>query len=90
MSSYTTHKSSHREWHSAWGSARTLRRRRSSRGAPVHGLEVRVTTRDELTLMLRLAGFAVESVYGGFDSESFIAESDHLTVLARRGGPPPA
>lgn len=46
-------------------------------------LEIRTTTRDELTLMLRLAGFKVEAVYGGFDGEPFTAESDHLIVLAR-------
>ncbi len=47
-------------------------------------LEIRTTTRDELALMLRLAGFTVEEVYGGFDGEPFTAESDHLIVLARR------
>jgi SAM-dependent methyltransferase len=46
-------------------------------------LEIRTTTRDELTLMLRLSGFTVEEVYGGFDGEPFTAESDHLIVLAR-------
>jgi SAM-dependent methyltransferase len=49
-------------------------------------LEIRPTTRDELTLMLRLAGFAVEEVYGGFDGEPFTTESDHLIVLARKPG----
>ncbi|WP_053058003.1 class I SAM-dependent methyltransferase [Rubrobacter aplysinae] len=48
-------------------------------------LEIRPTTRDELSLMLRLADFTVEAVYGGFDGEPFTAESDHLVVLARRG-----
>jgi hypothetical protein len=48
-------------------------------------LEIRITTRDELTLMLRLAGFTVEAVYGGFEGEPFTAESDHLILLARRG-----
>ncbi len=48
-------------------------------------LEIRTTTRDELTLMLRLSGFTVEEVYGGFDGEPFTAESDHLILLARRG-----
>ena len=38
----------------------------------------------EVELMLRLAGFEVEAVYGGFEGESFIADSDHLIVLARR------
>lgn len=49
-------------------------------------LEIRPTTRDELTLMLRHAGFAVEEVYGGFDGEPFGAGSDHLVVLARKPG----
>jgi hypothetical protein len=34
--------------------------------------------------MLRLAGFEVEAVYGGFEGEPFAAGSDHLIVLARR------
>ena len=55
--------------------------RKSSRA---HDLEIRITTRDELLLMLRLAGFDVEAVYGGFDAEPFTADSDHLIVLARR------
>jgi len=46
-------------------------------------LTIRVTGRDELELMLRLAGFEVEAVYGGFEGEPFTAESDHLVVLAR-------
>ncbi len=49
-----------------------------------HDLVIRVTNRDELILMLRLAGFEVEAVYGGFGNEPFTAESDHLLVLARR------
>jgi SAM-dependent methyltransferase len=49
-------------------------------------LTIRLTGRDELTLMLRLAGFEVEAVYGGFEGETFTAESDHLVVLARRSG----
>jgi SAM-dependent methyltransferase len=49
-----------------------------------HDLTIRVTGRDELELMLRLAGFGVEAVYGGFDGEPFAAGSDHLIVLARR------
>ncbi len=48
-----------------------------------HDLAIRVTGRDELVLMLRLAGFEVEAVYGGFEGEPFTAESDHLVVLAR-------
>lgn len=49
-----------------------------------HDLTIRVTNRDEMILMLRLAGFEVEAVYGGFECESFTAESNHLVVLARR------
>lgn len=48
-----------------------------------HDLKIRVTARDELGLMLRLAGFEVEAVYGGFEGEPFTAESDYLIVLAR-------
>jgi hypothetical protein len=51
----------------------------------VHGLTIRVVGRGELELMLRLAGFEVEAVYGGFKGEPFAAESDHLIVLARKG-----
>lgn len=47
-------------------------------------LQIRPTTRDELTLMLRFAGFTVEEVYGGFDGEPFTNDSDHLIALARR------
>jgi SAM-dependent methyltransferase len=50
----------------------------------VHELTIRIVGRGELELMLRLAGFEVEAVYGGFEGESFIADSDHLIVLARR------
>ena len=56
----------------------TLRNRRA------HELEIRVTNRDELILMLRLAGFEVEAVYGGFVGEPFTSESDHLIVLVRK------
>ncbi len=48
-----------------------------------HDLTIRVTWRDELKLMLRLAGFEVEAVYGGFEGEPFAAGSEHLIVLAR-------
>jgi SAM-dependent methyltransferase len=50
-----------------------------------HDLTIRVVGRGELDLMLRLAGFEVEAVYGGFEGEPFAAESDHLIVLARNG-----
>ncbi len=49
-----------------------------------HDLDIRVTNRDELELMLRLCGFEVEVVYGGFDGEPFTSVSDHLILLARR------
>ncbi len=49
-----------------------------------HDLEIRITNRDELLLMLRLTDFDVEALYGGFDAEPFTAESDHLIVLARK------
>ena len=48
-----------------------------------HDLTIRVAGRDELGLMLRLAGFEVEAVYGGFEGETFTSGSDHLIVLAR-------
>jgi SAM-dependent methyltransferase len=48
-----------------------------------HDLTIRVTGRDELGLMLRLAGFEVEAVYGGFEGEPYASGSDHLIVLAR-------
>ena len=48
-----------------------------------HDLAIRVTGRDELILMLRLAGFEVEAVYGGFGGEPFEAGGDRLIVLAR-------
>lgn len=48
-----------------------------------HDLRIRLTNRDELLLMLRLAGLEAEAVYGGFDAEPFGPESDHLVVLAR-------
>jgi SAM-dependent methyltransferase len=53
-----------------------------TRGA--HDLTIRITTRDELDLMLRIAGFEIEAVYGDFEGEPFISASDHLIVLARR------
>ncbi len=49
-----------------------------------HDLTIRIIGRGELELMLRLAGFEIESVYGGFEGEPFTAGSDHLIVLARR------
>ncbi len=55
----------------------------AQKGRRAHDLAVRITNRDELLLMLRLAGFDVEAVYGGFDAEPFASGSDHLIVLAR-------
>lgn len=52
-------------------------------GRRAHELEIRVTGRDELLLMLRHAGFEVEAVYGGFEGEPFDTGSEHLIVLAR-------
>jgi SAM-dependent methyltransferase len=49
-----------------------------------HDLTIRIVGRDELLLMLRLAGFEVEEVYGGFEGEPFTSASDHLIVLARQ------
>ncbi len=46
-------------------------------------LTIRAIGRGELELMLQLAGFEVEAVYGGFEGELFTAESDHLIALAR-------
>jgi SAM-dependent methyltransferase len=48
-----------------------------------HDLAIRVTGRDELVLMLRLAGFEVEAVYGGFGGEPFDAGSERLILLSR-------
>lgn len=48
-----------------------------------HDLAIRIVGRDELLLMLRLSGFEVEAVYGGFEGEPFTSAIDHLVVLAR-------
>ncbi|MFL6009777.1 MAG: class I SAM-dependent methyltransferase [Rubrobacteraceae bacterium] len=68
-----------RLYYELYGASGALEERRA------HDLTIRVTWRDELGLMLRLAGFEVEAVYGGFEGEEFTAGSDHLIVLARRG-----
>jgi SAM-dependent methyltransferase len=60
-----------------------LYERQTLKNKRVHELTIRILGRGELELMLRLAGFEVEAVYGGFDGESFAAESDHLIALAR-------
>jgi SAM-dependent methyltransferase len=48
-----------------------------------HELTIAVVSRRELELMLRLAGFEGEAVYGGFEGEPFAAASEHLILLAR-------
>ena len=48
-----------------------------------HELTIAVVSRRDLELMLRLAAFEVEAVYGGFEGEPFAAASDHLILLAR-------
>lgn len=67
-----------RLFYELYGASGVLESRRA------HDLSIRVTARDELGLMLRMAGFEVEAVYGGFDGDPFESGSDHLIVLARR------
>jgi len=66
-----------RLFYELYGASGELEERRA------HDLTIRVTGRDELGLMLRLAGFEVEAVYGGFEGEPFTAGSDHLITLTR-------
>jgi SAM-dependent methyltransferase len=66
-----------RLFYELYGTSGKLRERR------VQDLTIRVTWRDELDLMLRLVGFEVEAVYGGFEGEPFTAASDHLVVITR-------
>ncbi len=68
-----------RLFYELYGSAGSVESRRR------HDLTIRIVGRGELELMLRLAGFEVEAVYGGFEGEPFTAASDHLIMLARRG-----
>jgi hypothetical protein len=68
-----------RLFYELYGVAAGLEERRA------HDLTIRVTWRDELGLMLQMAGFEVEAVYGGFKGEAFTEGSDHLIVLARSG-----
>jgi hypothetical protein len=49
-----------------------------------HDLTIRVVGLSELDLMLRLIGFEVEAIYGGFEGEPFTSTSDHLIALARK------
>jgi hypothetical protein len=68
-----------RLFYELYGASEELKARRA------HDLTIRVVGRGELELTLRLAGFEVEAVYGGFEGEPFAAESDYLIVLARNG-----
>jgi SAM-dependent methyltransferase len=67
-----------RLFYERYGPSGALKRRRA------HDLTIRVVGRGELELMLRLTGFEVEAVYGGFEGEPFNSTSDHLIVLARK------
>jgi SAM-dependent methyltransferase len=49
-----------------------------------YDLTIRIVGRGELDLMLQIAGFEIEAVYGGFEGEPFTSTSDHLVVLARK------
>ena len=66
-----------RLFYERYGTSGNLESRRA------HDLTIRIVGRDELLLMLRLSGFEVEEVYGGFDGEPFTSTSNHLIVLAR-------
>ena len=45
---------------------------------------LRFLWRSEAELMLRLAGFLVEDVWGDFDGSPYLSESEHLILLARK------
>ena len=45
------------------------------------------TPESELDLMMRLTGFEVEAVYGGFEGEPFSSTSDHLIILVSLSKP---
>jgi hypothetical protein len=47
-------------------------------------LTIRITNRDELLLMLKLAGFEAEEIYGDFEGGPFSSASDNLLALARK------
>ena len=49
-----------------------------------HDLTIRIANRDELLLMLMLAGFEAEEIYGDFEGEPFSPASDNLLALARK------
>ncbi|MCB0051237.1 MAG: hypothetical protein KDE24_17015, partial [Caldilinea sp.] len=45
---------------------------------------LRFLWRSEAELMLRLAGFVVEDVWGDFDGSPYSSESEHLILLAQK------
>jgi len=47
-------------------------------------LTIRITNRDELLLVLKLAGFEAEEIYGDFEGGPFSSASDNLVALARK------
>jgi SAM-dependent methyltransferase len=67
-----------RLFYERYNASGTLENRRT------HDLTIRIVGLGELDLMLRLTGFEVEAVYGGFEGEPFTPTSDHLIVLARK------
>ena len=67
-----------RLFYERYGASGALESRRA------HDLAIRVVGLSELDLMMRLTGFEVEAVYGGFEGEPFTSTSDHLIVLARK------
>lgn len=67
-----------RLFYDRYGASGTLEIRRS------HDLTIRIVGCGELLLMLRLTGFEIEALYGGFEGEPFTSASDHLIVLARK------
>jgi hypothetical protein len=67
-----------RLFYELYGASGALEERRA------HDLSIRIVGSGELELLLRLAGFEVEALYGGFEGEPFTAESDHLIALARK------
>jgi SAM-dependent methyltransferase len=67
-----------RLFYERYGASGALESRRA------HDLTIRVVGLSELDLMMRLTGFEVEAVYGGFEGEPFSSTSDHLIILARK------
>jgi SAM-dependent methyltransferase len=67
-----------RLFYERYGASGALESRRA------HDLTIRVVGRSELDLMLQVAGFEVEEVYGSFEGGPFTSTSDHLIMLARK------